>query len=250
MFIISVLENLPQQDNELAENFQNRDTTNITSRKNKHKKKPKITAKTNNADNSEDNRDENDNTTNDIPKPKQSRKDIIVMGDSMIKGLKGHLMSRRNKVTCYSISKLNMDELVNVARGLCVRKPHVLLVTCGTNSLFPQCFSPSGNGGTPTSDALEPEDVCRRMREFVQTIETEFPGTKVVFSEIIMRTDVEGAAEKINKVNGLIAASNIAHVSHQNIMPEHLNGSNLHLNNKGDRLLATNIIGFLRDFLD
>ena len=167
----------------------------------------------------------------------------------MTKGLKGHLMSRRNKVSTVSVSGMNMDEVVNVARGLCVRKPHVILITCGTNSMFSHPRT-TGDGTKIAVEPLSPAQVCQKLRELVTVLESEFPATKVVISQLILRTDVDGASEKINEVNTLIAQSNIAHVDQSSITSAHLNGSKLHLNQSGDKKLAVNFIEFLRAFLD
>ena len=184
-----------------------------------------------------------------VPAPKTAkppRKEIIILGDSMVKGLKGHLMSKRNVISCHSISGLNLDELMVVGRGLCARKPHVLLVTCGTNSVFPK----RKPGATTEPTPMSPDEACKKMREFVTLIASEFPATKVVFSNLIERTDIDGASATIKQVNTLIAQSNIAHVDQSSITSAHLNGSKLHLNQSGDKKLAVNFIEFLRAFLD
>ena len=172
------------------------------------------------------------------------RREVIIIGDSMVKNLKGHLMSRKNcRITCVSISGMNMDEVTEVTRGLCARRPDVILVTCGTNSLFPKRTS-----GTET--APNPAELCAKMRSLITTIEHEFPKTKVILSKLIVRNDIDGASTQIDEVNNLISQSNLPHVDHSNINSTHLNGSKLHLNHSGDIQLAKNFVNFLDSFQD
>ena len=181
---------------------------------------------------------ESDETSRTTPasEPRSKRRDVIVLGDSMVKNLKGHLMSRKDcRVTCVSISGMNLDEATEVTRGLCARKPDVILVTCGTNSLFPKMSSET---------APDPAEVCAKMRDLVATIERDFPNTEVILPKLIVRTDIEGAGSKIDEVNKLISDSNLPHVDHSNITGAHLNGSKLHLNHSGDILLAKNFVIF------
>ena len=163
------------------------------------------------------------------------RKEVVILGDSLVKNLKGHLMCRRKfKVTNVSISGMKLDEVTDMARGLCVRKPQVLFIACGTNSLFPK----------NSSDAMSPTDVAAKLREVRDTIQREFPSTKVILSTLIVRDDVDGASEKISEVNSLIHQSGAEFIDHPNITLEHLNGSKVHLNRSGDIQLSKNFVDF------
>ena len=160
---------------------------------------------------------------------------MVVLGDSLLKNLKGHLMSRRKfRVTNVSISGMKLDELTNMARGLCVRKPQVLFLACGTNSLFPK----------DSNDAMSPADVVAKLREIRDTIQGEFPTTKVIISSLIVRNDRDGANDKISEVNSLLYESGMEFIDHPNITLEHLNGSKLHLNRSGDIQLSKNFVEF------
>ena len=181
---------------------------------------------------------------NSVKASRSRKREVLIIGDSLVKNLKGHLMSRKNcRVTCVSISGMNLDEVTEVTRGLCARRPDVILVTCGTNSLFPKHTSGTGTAPNPT-------ELCAKMRNLIATIERDFPTTKVVISKLIVRNDVDGAAAQIDEVNKLISDSNLPHVDHSNINTTHLNGSKVHLNHTGDILLAKNFVNFLDSFQD
>ena len=181
-------------------------------------------------------------------KSKPAAKNIIVLGDSMVKGLQSHKMSGRNRVSCVSIGGMSVEEMLDVGRGLCKREPHLLIVTCGTNSLFPR--PKKTLDGPVVVHPMSPTDIVAKMREMKTTLEAEFTSTQVIFSKLITRNDIANAQEKIDEVNDLISQSNLAHIDHENITSDHLNGSKLHLNQSGDRLLATNIINFIKTFYD
>ena len=163
------------------------------------------------------------------------RKEVVVLGDSLVKNLKGHLMSRRKfRVTNVPISGMKLDEVTDLARGLCCRKPQALFLACGTNSLLPK----------DSSDAMSPADVAAKLREIRDTIQGEFPTTRVIISTLIVRNDCDGAMEKISEVNTLIHQSGMEFIDHPNITVEHLNGSKLHLNRSGDIQLSKNFVDY------
>ena len=164
------------------------------------------------------------------------RKEVVILGDSLVKNLKGHLMSKRKfRVTNVPISGMKLEEVLDMARGLCCRKPQILFITCGTNSLFPK------DGST----AMTPADIVAKLQEVRDTIQREFPETKVIVSTLIVRNDFDNAGEKIDEVNSLIYQSGMEFIDHPNITLEHLNGSKLHLNRSGDIQLSKNFVEFL-----
>ena len=143
-------------------------------------------------------------------KPRPAAKNIIVLGDSMVKGLQSHKMSGRNRVSCVSVGGMSVVEMLDVSRGLCKREPHLLIVTCGTNSLFPR--TKKTLDGHIDNQSMSPADIVAKMREMKSTLETEFPSTQVIFSKLITRNDIANAQEKIDEVNDLISQSNLAHI--------------------------------------
>ena len=65
------------------------------------------------------------------PRPKQ----IIVAGDSIVKGLRGWMMSRDNRVKVRSFSGANTDEMQHFLKPLLDREPSHVILHCGTNDL-------------------------------------------------------------------------------------------------------------------
>ena len=65
------------------------------------------------------------------PRPKQ----IIVAGDSIVKGLRGWMMSRDNRVKIHSFSGANSDEMQHFLKPLLDREPSHVILHCGTNDL-------------------------------------------------------------------------------------------------------------------
>ena len=170
---------------------------------------------------------------------KKPKKSVIILGDSTTKDLKGWLMRKTHHVTTHSLSGCTLKEIPHLCRALCERNPAILIVACGTNSLFSK-FNDSQD------DSLSEEEVIAELRKLFLTLGTEYPGTKVIFSSLLVRTDKgKEGIEKIKRVNSLIQSCNMPHISHNNITERHLNGSKLHLNKQGSSILAKNYVDFL-----
>ena len=69
-------------------------------------------------------------------------KEVVVLGDSTTKDLSGYLMTKmtkhRAKITNHSLSGCNTDEIGILSQTLCLRKPDILVLHCGTNDLYPK----------------------------------------------------------------------------------------------------------------
>ena len=91
---------------------------------------------------------------------------------------------------------------------------------------------------------MTPAEVVAKLQEVANTIQSEFPFTKVIISSLITRNDIAGASEKVDEVNSLISQSSMVYIDHPNITTEHLNGSKLHLNHSGDLQLSRNFITY------
>ena len=67
--------------------------------------------------------------------PKKPRPSIIVTGDSMIKNIKGWLMSRRKPVHTYSFPGATTEDMEFFLKPLIARKPEEIVLHIGTNDL-------------------------------------------------------------------------------------------------------------------
>ena len=65
----------------------------------------------------------------------QARPTIIIAGDSMVRNMKGWLMSRRKSVKVQTFPGANTDEMEIFIKPLINRNPQHLVLHCGTNNL-------------------------------------------------------------------------------------------------------------------
>ena len=67
--------------------------------------------------------------------PKTKSRQIIIAGDSIVKGLKGWMMARDNRVKVHSFSGATASEMEYFIKPLLERKPSHVVIHGGTNDL-------------------------------------------------------------------------------------------------------------------
>ena len=110
---------------------------------------------------------------------------IFIVGDSMIRGLKGWLMSRDKAVKVHSFPGASCDDMENFLIPLINRRPDQILLHVGTNDL---------RSGTP-------EEVAHRISNLTGVITSR--NIKCAVSSIIRRGDY--LATKGEEVNRLLS---------------------------------------------
>ena len=164
------------------------------------------------------------------------KKAIYIKGDSIIKELKGYELEKfikywkKVKIRSHpsgEISCLN-DHIQPILRSHDAE--HVVL-HIGTNDLKYE--------KTPVQICHEIIDLATKVRD---------KNIKVSISGIVQRND--GLNEKVLLANDVLKkiceSVDIEYINNVNIRPDvHLNGSNLHLNKKGNNILTSNIRSFL-----
>ena len=88
-------------------------------------------------------------------------------------------------------------------------------------------------------------DVLKGIKWLMDMILNKLATCHVAVSEIIKRAGKSVATinGKINEFNSGLKFTNVDILRRQNILPDHINQSELHLNRNGDRQLAMNSIG-------
>ena len=84
----------------------------------------------------------------------------------------------------------------------------------------------------------------------VNKVKNSSPNTKLVFSSVILQKDKKDISKKVEtnqRLKNFCKQKNIDFVDNSNIMEEHLGSKNLHLNKRGNSILAKNLLTFLRD---
>ena len=161
----------------------------------------------------------------------QQKKKVVITGDSMLNGLheKGLSMNRNVKVKNYpgGTSEVILDNIDDIVKN----KPDCLINHAGTNDL------------TNGINLLNQAKKVKRVKKVSQN-------TKIVFSSIAIRKDRKKIDKKVAEVNSHLKnycnQKNIEYIGNSNIKEDHLGVKKLHLNKKGNSVLAKNFLKYLR----
>ena len=160
---------------------------------------------------------------------------IIIIGDSIIKELKGNRLKRKagvNAVYVQSYSGAHAEDIAGHVKPAIRRKPKMMVIHAGTNDI----------------QKKSSRQVAESLVNIGHSINRELPETQVVFSEIIKRDAESGLNQKIASANKILkrfcTERGWGWISNDNIDQRGLNGSGLHLNNAGTGRLASNMLDF------
>ena len=101
--------------------------------------------------------------------------------------------------------------------------------------------------GTNDSTTNSAQDIFNNIMSLKKDIESMLPNGKVVISKLIKRKDNSDANQINEEVDQLINVENVIQIDNNNINENHLGKRGLHLNDKGNAILAGNILNKLRD---
>jgi hypothetical protein len=161
----------------------------------------------------------------------EQKRRIDIVGDSMLKGLKGHKMSRTNKVRVSTFSGCSTRNMFDYIKPTINRKPYQLILHVGTNSL---------------RDCSSPTECAGEIIDLANSIKDSLPATELVVSALITRSYNTELAGQVGEVNEILRQhydkKRWTILEHSNIRKRNLNRSGLHLNKEGTTHLACNLI--------
>ena len=170
--------------------------------------------------------------TGDINNNETSKETEKVIGDSMVKNVKGWklkpLCNKNEYVHVYDFPGATIKDMKSYSLPSIEKKPDMLILHCGTNDLK-----------TKKSEV----EISEEIISLAKSVQSN--GIDVLVSGLIARGDeLEGKRQKTNFVlSDMCFESSITFVDHPNIQADkHLNRSHLHLNRFGDNILATNLL--------
>ncbi|XP_028407847.1 rho-associated protein kinase 2-like [Dendronephthya gigantea] len=173
-------------------------------------------------------RNENTNTTY---KGTKSKRNILLIGDSMIKDINPHKIS---KSSVRKRAGKRAEEIANEFQKAHVHSsPTDVIIHAGTNNLIQNSS----------------KECCDNIKHLSSTVQNKFKDARIAISGLISRGDID-VATKIHETNKLLynlcKKKGYTFIANKNIDESCLNGSKLHLNTKGSALLAVHFIKFLR----
>ena len=157
-----------------------------------------------------------------------SIKEIIIIGDSMIKHVNVREVSRKNSVKIRCHPDATTDDIIDYVRPAARKKPDMFLIHTGTNAIQNKV------------------NTIQKVRKVITTIsEIDVDNEiQIVFSSVIYRDD-QDFKEEIKEINrsleNLCKGKGIKFINNTNIDGPCLHRRKLHLNKSGTALLVKNI---------
>ena len=161
---------------------------------------------------------------------------VLLVGDSMIKHIDERKIERAfgKKATCHCYSGATVKDINNKFEGNSTYNHgySAIVLHVGTNDLV-------------RDDAITVANNLCRLIEVVKPF-----SKSIAISGIIERNDgrvPQGEVRHLNElISELCSEKNVYYIDNSDIRKDHLNGSKLHLNRNGDRMLGKNLCAYLR----
>ena len=150
------------------------------------------------------------------------KKKVVVAGDSLLNGISEKGLSRDNQVTVKNLPSGTTEKEIE---DLVADKPDCIFIHAGTN------------------------DITNGINS-LNSVKKSSPNTKLVFSSILIRKDKKDISKKVTDINSRLKnccqQKHLDFINKSNILKEHLGNRKLHLNKRGNSVLANNFIKYLR----
>ena len=101
--------------------------------------------------------------------------------------------------------------------------------------------------GTNNARSDSAEKIMEKLIQLKEYIVSKCPSAKIVFSDLIARTDDAIASRVVREVNGMFDHLDTTILRNDNIMAEHLGKKGLHLSGYGTGRLAKNLIEMIKE---
>ena len=207
------------------------------SSENKEKKLKKSPEKNKNRDSNRNNtsvtaRKQNDKRSqiedqDEVRDNKTPKKDIVIIGDSMIKYINDREISRSSSVNIRSHPGATTEDLIDYVRPITRKNPKMMVIHSGTN------------------DITNKVNTLQKIRKVIHAIKENDVNDEIeiVLSSAIHRDDqdVEDEISELHKkLENLCKGKGMRFIDNSNIKSPSLNRSKLHLKKSGTALLPKN----------
>ena len=159
----------------------------------------------------------------------------VIIGDSIIKGLRNDLLSRatQRRVTVRSFPGASSSDMKHYLQPSLQLKPSEIILHAGTNDL---------------RDSSSPA-VVEKLVDLGNLISSSPPSTKVTISALTQRFDDESLGKKVTECNKVIKSfcnqNGWVLVQHPSLDLSCVNSLKLHFNRKGIAILLSNFVNHL-----
>ena len=159
----------------------------------------------------------------------------VIIGDSIIKGLRRDLLSSvaKRRVTVRSFPGATVGDMKHYLQPSLQLKPSEIVLHVGTNDLRDRSS----------------RDVAEQIVDLGSLVSSSSPDTKVTISALTQRYDEECLGKKVTDCNKVIKSfcnqNGWGFVKHPNIDESCVNNQKLHLNKKGIAILVSNLVNHI-----
>ena len=192
----------------------------------------------------------------------RSKKDIIIVGDSMLNGVQEKGMRRDHFVRVRPHPGATSEDMVDFVLPYARQRPDAIALHVGTNDLTKKSNS---NPSIP-KERRPVIDSISCMKQVFDLIKKESPNTEIIYSLATPRFDKPDLKGKVNDLNNrmrnLCSSYGIRCIDHKNIdsscitrpqryengRPIGKKGGGIHPNPQGNGRLATNFLDFFETF--
>ena len=178
-----------------------------------------------------------------IPLPNSGKKstsvnvekiDVAVIGDSTIKYVRGHRLSKQHKVRCFTFSSASTADMQDFVKPVIRKKPTKAILHVGTND---------------AAGRAKPNQISKKIVDLAKNVNSQGSSIKIAISSIIHRSDDLSLNAKICQINENLKKScldnDLEFICNDNIKNDCLNTGGLHPNVKGTIKLAANFRKFV-----
>ena len=156
--------------------------------------------------------------------------DTLIVGDSMIKDIKPSLMSASNTIRKHCLRGAKVEDCTSEVDFSCYKCNKAAIIHLGTNNIT-------------TDDS--PKTIASKIAEVGKEIQRKTEAPRIIISGIISRNNKRVGskiADTNNELRTMCVQMKWRFVNNDRLNESCLNGSKLHLNNKGSAYLATNFL--------
>ena len=161
---------------------------------------------------------------------KEEKKNICIVGDSMLKNITGSGLSKDHTVKIRPHPGATTVDMIDYIKPELRHKPDIVILHCGTNDI--------------TNDV----NTVKKIKKLVKEIEENDGSTDIVISGLIKRFD-RNAIDDIERINEKLKrwciGKRLTFIDNNNINESCLNRGKLHLNRRGSSYLVNNLKKFI-----
>ena len=158
----------------------------------------------------------------------EHKRKVVITGDSLLNGLHEKGLSRNHRVKVNNFPGGTSQTILENIDEIIKNKPDCLIIHAGTNGI----------------------NLFNQAKKIIKEVKKVSHNTKIAFSSIVTRKDRKNIDKKVLEVNSHLknycSQKNIDFIDNNNIKEEHLGVKKLHLNKRGNSVLASNILKYLR----